>query len=330
MKIVMPGFSEIYNSNPQKHIEGIARTCYKSTDLIAEDSHKTFIKMLYDKNHWAMLEHYIFIYQSNTSFFETIADEKYIHSTRTVIEVPHEDGGFRQSVRNIISFSARSLLDLFEKYKDCSYSKGCLIELCEQIVADYDCDELFGNKFKKVLRNDWTKIDDIDILTPEEQWEHGWKSIKFICDRGVSHEIVRHRDASFAQESTRYCNYAKDKFGKEITVIKPCYIRDGSDVLNEEMVAWGVWTNAIKNSEKAYFKMLDAGCSPQEARAVLPNSLKTEVIMTARNYEWGHFFGLRCDKAAHPQMRELAIPLFDYFSDSNNTLFNRDIIKFEN
>ena len=121
MKIISPGFTEIYNSNPQKHIEEIARTCYKSNDLITDDSNKTFIKNLHNRKHWAMLEHYIFIYQANTSFFETIVEETFVHATRTVIEIPHEDGGHRQTLRNIISFSARSILDLLEKYKDDSY-----------------------------------------------------------------------------------------------------------------------------------------------------------------------------------------------------------------
>ncbi len=328
MKIVSPGFSEIYNENPQKHIEGIARTCYKSTDLITEDSHKKFIKSLYDRKHWAMLEHYIFIYQANCNFFETLSHEHFVRCSRTVIEVPHEDGGHRQQVRNIISFSARSLLDLLEVYKDNSYIRKGLIELCEQVVADYDCDELFGNRFKKVIRNDWVKIDDIKMLTPEEQWEHGWKSIKFICDRGVSHEIVRHRDASFAQESTRYCNYSKDKFGNEITVIDPLMFSPDNEEGSVERQKWLFWKEGIEASERAYFYLLDMGATAQEARSVLPNSLKTEIIMTARNYEWGHFFGLRCDKAAHPQMRELAIPLFEYFNESDNTLFNRDNVVF--
>lgn len=329
MKIVEPGFIEISNVNPQKHIEEIARTCYKSTDLISNNSHKGFVKMLYDKKHWAMLEHFIFVYQSNTSFFESIVEEPYVHTTRTVIDVLNNDGEYVQDVRNIISFSARSILDLIEKYNDNSYYRNHLIELVEQIVADYDCDELFGNRFKKVIRTDWVKIDDMTMLTPEEQWEHGWKSIKFTCDRGVSHEIVRHRDASFAQESTRYCNYSKDKFGREITVIKPFMFKDGFENPNEEMVAYTEWKMANEVSEKAYFTMLDAGATPQEARSVLTNSLKTELIMTARNYEWGHFFELRCDKPAHPQMREIAIPLFEYFNVCNNTLFNRDSIKFE-
>lgn len=329
MHIIEPSFLEIRNENPQKHIEEIARTCYKSTDLITSDSHKKFIKNLYDRKHWAMLEHYIFIYQSNASFFETLSEEKFIHHTRTVIEIPHEDGGHRQRVRNIISFSARSLLDLLEKFKNEPYARERIIELCEQVVADYDCDELFGNKFKKVIRTDWIKIDDVTQLTPEEQWEHGWKSIKFICDRGVSHEIVRHRDASFAQESTRYCNYSKDKFGQEITVIKPLMFNDEAEIDSIERKKYNIWKKSIDASESSYFDLISHGATPQEARSVLPNSLKTEVIMTARNYEWGHFFELRCDKPAHPQMRELAIPLFGYFNDCDNTLFNRDVIKFE-
>ena len=328
MKIVNAGFSEIFNSNPQKHIEGIARTCYKSTDLITENSHKKFVKNLYDRKHWAMLEHFIFVYQSNSNFFETLSHEHYVHCTRTVIEIPHEDGGHRQKVRNVISFSARSLLDLLEKYKNDSYIRGRIIELCEQVVSDYDCDELFGNKFKKVVRADWVKIDDIKILTPKEQWEHGWKSIKFICDRGVSHEIVRHRDASFAQESTRYCNYSKDKFGQEITVIDPLMFNSEAELGTDERKKYQIWKEGIEASEKAYFELLELGATAQEARSVLTNSLKTEIIMTARNYEWGHFFELRCDIAAHPQMRELAIPLFNYFNDNDNTLFNDDNIKF--
>ena len=328
MKIVNPGFSEIYNENPQKHIEGIARTCYKSTDLITDDSHKKFLKNLYDRKHWAMLEHYIFIYQANCNFFETLSQEHFVRCSRTVIEVPHEDGGYRQQVRNIISFSARSLLDLLEVYKDNSYIRKGLIELCEQVVLDYDCDELFGNKFKKVIRTDWVKIDDIKMLTPEEQWIHGWKSIKFICDRGGSHEIVRHSDASFAQESTRYSNYSKDKFGNEITVIEPLMFNSEAELGCAERQKYKFWKEGIEASEKAYFCLLDTGATAQEARSVLPNSLKTEIIMTARNYEWGHFFELRCDKAAHPQMRELALPLFDYFIECDNTLFNENTIKF--
>lgn len=132
--------------------------------------------------------------------------------------------------------------------------------------------------------------------------EHFNITVKFICDRGVSHEIVRHRLASYCQESTRYCNYSKADFDGEITVIEPFY-------LEPDTFAYDEWKQACMTAERAYFNLLDWGCTAQEARAVLPNSLKTEVVMTANLREWRHFFKLRCAKAAHPQMREVAIPL---------------------
>lgn len=132
--------------------------------------------------------------------------------------------------------------------------------------------------------------------------EHCSFTVKFIVDRGVSHEIVRHRLAAYCQESTRYCNYAKDEFGSEITVIKPSFFEPGS-------VAWEFWKSACETAESAYFDLLEFGCSPQQARSVLPNSLKTEVVMTANIREWRHFFKLRCSEAAHPQIREVALKL---------------------
>lgn len=131
--------------------------------------------------------------------------------------------------------------------------------------------------------------------------EHKSFTVKFTCDRGVSHEIVRHRLAAYCQESTRYCNYSNDKFGNEITVIRPCFFKDSGEEKR--------WLEAMNVAEDLYFDLLDYGESPQEARAVLPNSLKTEVVMTANLREWRHFFKLRCSPAAHPQMREVAIKL---------------------
>lgn len=132
--------------------------------------------------------------------------------------------------------------------------------------------------------------------------EHGSLSVRFICDRGVSHEIVRHRLAAYCQESTRYCNYANDQFNGEITVIAPYFFSKDTPV-------YRIWKKACENAETAYFDLLNEGCTPQEARSVLPNSLKTEVVMTADLREWRHFLKLRCTLAAHPQMREIALPL---------------------
>ena len=133
----------------------------------------------------------------------------------------------------------------------------------------------------------------------ESVLEHVSFSVRFICDRGVTHEIVRHRIASYSQESTRYCNYSKGQFNGEITVIEPCFLVPGTE-------GYDMWYRACQMAEQYYFSMLDWGCSPQEARAVLPNSLKTEIVMTANVREWRHFLKLRTSPAAHPQMREVA------------------------
>lgn len=145
----------------------------------------------------------------------------------------------------------------------------------------------------------------------EAMLEHSSLSVKFICDRGVSHELVRHRLASFAQESTRYCNYSQDKFGNELTFIWPCFFGEyNEENANQEKSMH--WQAAMLEAERRYFGMLENGCTPQEARSVLPNSIKTEVIMTANYREWRHFLNLRAARAtgpAHPQMEELTVPL---------------------
>lgn len=145
--------------------------------------------------------------------------------------------------------------------------------------------------------------------------EHCSFTVRFICDRGVSHEIVRHRMASYAQESTRYCNYSKGKFDGEITVIEPKFLEPGTR-------GYQMWEGACRVAENTYFDLLDWGCTPQEARSVLPNSLKTEVVMTANIREWRHFFKLRTAKAAHPQMREVAIPLLKMVKEAVPVLFD--------
>jgi len=161
-------------------------------------------------------------------------------------------------------------------------------------------------KSEEKITNDssYKFIENIIKRGHESVLEHFSFSVKFICDRGISHEIVRHRIASYSQESTRYCNYSKDDFGSEITVIEPCFLEPGTKGYN-------IWETSCSLSEKMYFNMLDWGCSPQEARVVLPTSLKTEVVMTANLREWRHFLKLRTSPAAHPQMREVTIPLLE-------------------
>lgn len=137
----------------------------------------------------------------------------------------------------------------------------------------------------------------------EAMIEHSQFSVLFTVDRGVSHELVRHRIASFAQESTRYCNYTGEKFGRELTFIRPFY-------LEEDSRAYDTWKLAMESAERAYLTLIDQGRTPQEARAVLPNSLKTDIVITANFREWRHIFKLRTARHAHPQMREVMVPLY--------------------
>ena len=140
----------------------------------------------------------------------------------------------------------------------------------------------------------------------ESVLEHEKVTVRIICDRGVSHEIVRHRIAAYSQESTRYCNYSNSKFGNEITVIEPLFFKDNPE-------RYELWKTAMEQAEATYFSLLKIGASPQEARSVLPNSLKTEIVVTYNLREWKHFFKLRTSPAAHPQMREIACPLLRAF-----------------
>ena len=133
----------------------------------------------------------------------------------------------------------------------------------------------------------------------ESVLEHEKITVRSVCDRGVTHEIVRHRIASFSQESSRYCNYSPDGKMGGITFIKPCFWEEDSQ-------EYKVWEQAMAQAEASYNALLAMGAKPEEARDVLPNSLKTELVMTANLREWRHFFKLRCAKAAHPQMREVA------------------------
>ena len=136
--------------------------------------------------------------------------------------------------------------------------------------------------------------------------EHESVTVRMVCDRGVTHEIVRHRIASYSQESTRYCNYAGDKFDNQITVIDLA-TGFGYDLSKEnDRAKYDVWRTAMENAEKAYFRMMELGATPQEARSVLPNSLKTEIVVTMNLRSWRNFFRLRVDSHAHPQMQQVA------------------------
>lgn len=190
----------------------------------------------------------------------------------------------------------------------------------EEIIKDIEKIGRTCYKSEDKITND-SAIDFVKLIITrghESVLEHKIISVKFICDRGVSHEIVRHRIASYAQESTRYCNYSKDKFGKEITVIQPYF-------WGYDTHAYEEWSNAMIDAERYYFNLIKWGVSAQEARSVLPNSLKTEIVVTMNLREWRYFLKLRTSEKAHPQMRELTVPLLNTFKEYLPEIFN-DII----
>jgi len=182
-----------------------------------------------------------------------------------------------------------------------------MIELCGRVCYKSEDKITDGSTMlfiQKILEN-----------SHESVLEHEKVSVRIVCDRGVSHEIVRHRIASYSQESTRYCNYSEDRFGNELTFIRPYFWMDNPTAMSE-------WEKAMVEAENAYFRLLNIGCKPQEARSVLPNSLKTEIIVTMNLREWRHFFKLRTSIAAHPQMREVAIPILTDFQHQIPIVFD--------
>ncbi len=208
------------------------------------------------------------------------------------------------------------------------------IKAYTQIYNDFDGQKML-EKIEKVARTCYKSEEKIQEGSAakmvasliksghEAMLEHASVTVKFVVDRGISHELVRHRLASFAQESTRYCNYSKDDFGSEITFIIPEY-------LDYKSAGWNTWKETMKACEDSYFKLLDIGLTPQEARAVLPNSTKTEVVMTANLREWRHFFKLRAlgtTGKPHPQMLEVTVPLLEDFKQMIPVVFDDLVVK---
>lgn len=283
MKLIKPSF-EIWEQEPSlegvfKQIERAGRVCYKSEDKIAEGTAKAFVDRMIASGHGAMLEH-----------------------GTVYLEIP--DYGVSRLK--------------FEKYMRNPYSTS--------ISSDVDSSYITTN-LRVLVENGW--LNDLEYQCEPTEYHEKRITVKFVCDRGVSHEFVRHRVFSFAQESTRYCNYSKDKFGNELTCIIPNWLdlKDESysikDVeepydrcliidrcTNEEGAAF---VRALCYAEKEYFHLIQLGWKPQQARAVLPNSLKTELVMTGTIEQWKGFFKLRDAGSAHPQAYELAHPLHEEF-----------------
>lgn len=295
MKLIKPSF-EIWNQpagleGVYKQIERVGRVCYKSEDKITEDSAKPFVDRMIKSGHGAMLEH----------------------------------GTVYLKVFNVIENS-----ELIDKYKSNKYSvvkEGTEVYNCHGDILYGSCKCITTN-YRVLVENGW--LDDLKYICGPTEYHEKRITVHFVCDRGVSHEFVRHRVMSFAQESTRYCNYSKDKFSNELTFIEPCWLEDYNykdNTYNQ------LFIDSLRFAEAHYLDLLkkwddkipdkryktgfrNNPWTPQQARAVLPNALKTELVVTGFTSDWNHFFDLRArgtTGAPHPQAKELAEPLMKEF-----------------
>lgn len=269
---------ELINS-VYRQIEIAGRTCYKSEDKITETSAKEFVDRMVKSGHGAMLEH----------------GTVYLKVPNSVV-----DEGFQFGT---------------------NWSTLCLNPYTRYINdRDY---YYYTTNYRVIIEHDLQGV--LEYLCEPTEYHEKRITVKFVCDRGVSHEFVRHRVFSFAQESTRYCNYSKDKFNNEVTYILPnwctnvniedyernpklMYNANGALTDNEINFLCGLY-----DTETRYLRLLENGWTPQQARAVLPNSLKTELVMTGTIEQWKGFFKLRDAGSAHPQAYELAHPLHEEF-----------------
>lgn len=326
MKIIKPSIEimrhgmETEISTPEQHIEKVGRTCYKSEDKITPTSAEKFVGGLVKRGHEAMIEHFSPIFRVEEGVYaEFLNDYEVMQHVVSVVNpkkyvrpfIRFSDVRTEEDSRYIVSGNMRAWRDYV---KACVEEFGYIPKYLYGVVHKFS---VFFPEFIEMIPDNYedmmTQIAVSDLVGEFEHTMHHDITVKFTCDRGVSHEIVRHRTASFAQESTRYCNYGLGKFGGELTVIKPAKWIDIDESELIDNAAYGAWYLGCSNAEKYYFDMLNAGCSPQEARAVLPNSLKTEVIMTGNLDCWAHFFHLRCAPDAHPDIQVVAKMVRDEF-----------------
>lgn len=301
-----------------KKIEWVGRTCYKSTDKITDGSAEKFVAGLIKRGHEAMLEHGSFCFEIDYGVYCFMKDAinvlTDVYCFKSFIR-------FSKDERVLMSGNVRAWRDLFNGMSFALDIPKCFESFIkENPILFPECQDAF---FSNVNIGSIRPIHIDDLKTEEEFLTHCDVTVGFVVDRGISHELVRHRPASFAQESTRYCNYGKDKFGGQITFIIPEFFKYGS-------IEWKVWKETMEQCEANYLALINMGVTPEKARGVLPNSLKTEVIMTAPCGEWKHFFALRaCNVTgkAHPQMLEVAQPLLDSFKKTINIVF--DDLKYE-
>ena len=304
MKIIKPSFLVCERDEQRgglRIIEEAGRLCYKSEDKSTDDSAEAFVRGLIKRKHLSVLEHGDMIFEiGDYHIYENVAEGLQI--LRDAGEQPPMLEMTNIDNRCIVSGNIRAWLELF------SYSSLA----GRYFIGYFDPVFIQGMHFMDEDAEPDPRVRPIryaDLVDPLEKLVHLRQTVKFTVDRGVTHEFVRHRKMSFSQESTRYCNYSDGRFGREITVIRPCFLEEGTEPYN-------LWKRQCMSAETAYFHMMNMGLMPQEARDVLPHSTKAELMVTGTLGAWDHFFDLRARQVtgpAHPQAAEVAVPLYELF-----------------
>lgn len=312
MELIDPKVEMITERDIYKRIELAGRTCYKSEDKIKADSAKKFVKAMIKSNHTAMLEHASLVFQVDSYLIWDIikrCNRRYLNLTECYIPTGYNN----QERRLLVSGNIRAINEsenpfLLEAMVNAGYSDAVYGDPKVEKDKEYDVDVRVVN------------LVDLENIQSEEILNHYYPSFRCITDRAVTHEMVRHRPASFAQESQRYVNYEK-KGG--VQFIKPYWFDSAS---TDKKISFKY---SLKNSEGIYKHLIEAGLKPQEARGVLPNATKTEIVMTAPMYEWQHFLNLRyfgTTGAPHPDIKNIASYIHNYLKYDELVSKTKEII----
>jgi len=297
MNIIDPYFQiqdDLDRKSLAVRLEACGRICYKSEDLITEDSAMPFVTKIAAHGHNSVLEMAVVTLDVECS--PTQADSLLGCQPKFLI-IDNRDSHL------LITGSIRAFRELYQKYPD------------NEIISSITT--FLGTRHPYLFQGIWSEkeawqparllpikkipLNEVEKLPADLLLRHRYVGVKFFVNRAVTHEIVRHRPCSFLQESQRYCRYNQDKFDNQVTFIKPMFYQEGTP-------EYDLWVKAMNETEAIYLKLLETS-TPQAARTVLPNSCKTEIIVYCNLEEWRHIFKLRTSKAAEPSMREIMIPL---------------------
>jgi len=311
MKVIAPYFEILENLDKQSlpvRIEGCGRICYKSEDKITPESAEPFIRSIIKHGHNSVTEMAVLTLKIQYDT-ESIASKFFNLIPKFLIVDTVEKKEL------LITGSIRTFRELYLSNPTVKMVKAIAEYLnrrhplfYEDLLPERGLLKQEGVEVEKV------PLETVDSFPAELLARHRHVAVLFVVNRAVTHEIVRHRPVSYLQESQRYCRYSQDKFGNEVTFIKPMFFKENTE-------EYSLWEKAMQETEKIYLKLLETS-SPQAARTVLPNSCKTELITFANLLEWLHIFKLRTSKGAEPSMREVMIPLLHNFQEKYPTIFD--------